>query len=401
MKINLPHNVATTGLAGRLDGGFFTSDGVKREDKNIPSFDVRSIVKRETLVLNYQSKRDGVFLSGLGQKLHQLVNHKEGAKAEQRWKMVTSAAASKDMRWIDKNISDVGKLLEKMKAVAKAAQDESLDDTTRMAMQIELGRHQHELNIAIDTMSFVYANGYEKGAEQHYQKIYGPYEDSVSYQMMVRALERIGKGEEWNVAEIGHIIMAGDNESTFLGNYDPVDTEWVTTADADVPTVGEILRGKGRSLMSAEEATVSLAELEKQTENLMKFQKGFLSFIENNGENPIDPDGNLVSELFVSLYAVFDPFFKDAAQVKMGHRKDTEGNNYDERLDKYQNAKMIHLTLEEAARKSISLVNKKTKPPEEQLLESLKTQVQLNNRLLNNIEKPKEDIPEELPERPL
>ena len=401
MKINLPHDVATTGLAGRLDGGVFTSDGVKREDKNIPSFDIRTIVDRETLVSKYQSKRDGVFLSGLGQKLHQLVNSKESAKAEQRWKMVTSAAASKDMRWIDKNISDAGKLLEKMKTFATAAQDESLDDATRMAMQIELGRHQHELNIAIDTMSFVYVEGYEKGSEQHYQKKYGPYEDSVSYKMMTRALDRIGKGEEWDVAEVGHIIMAGDNEFTPLGIYDPVDTEWVTTKDAAVPKVGEILRGKGRSLMSAEEATVSLAELEKQTESLMEFQKRFTSFIESNGENPIDPDRKLSSGLVDILSAVFNPFFKDAAQVTLGHRKDTEGNNYDERLERYQNAKMMYLETEEAARKSISLVNKKPSIPEGQLLESLKTQVQLSNRLLNNIEKPSEDIPEELPERPL
>ena len=358
------------------------------------------VINRETLVSKYQARRDSTDFSGIGKRLNQLINSKESAKAEQRWKPVTSAVASKDMRWIDKNISEAGKLLEKMKTLATAAQDESLDDFTRMAMQIELGRHQHELNIKIDTMSFAFVKGYEKWSEKYYEEVYGPYEDSVSYQMMTRALERIGNGEKWDVAEIGHIIMAGDDEFTFLEHYHAVDTEWEITEDVSVPTVGEILRGKGRSLMSAEEATVSLAELEKQSDNLMKFQKRFISFIENNGENPIDPDRKLSRELVESLYSVFDPFFKDAAQVTLGYSKDTEGRNYDEIMEKFKDIKTLLLpTPEEAARRRINLA--KTKTPDEQLLDAFKTQVQLSNRLLNNIEKPSEDIPEELPERPL
>ena len=359
------------------------------------------VINRETLVSKYQARRDSTDFSGIGKRLNQLINSKESAKAEQRWKPVTSAAASKDMRWIDKNISEAGKLLEKMKTLATAAQDESLDDFTRMAMQIELGRNQHELNIAIDTMGYVYVENYKKGSDEYFKKQYGSYEDSSSYKMMIRALEHIGAGEEWDIAEIGHIIMAGDDNTTDLLEYYPVGVEWETPNDPSVPTVGEIIRGKGRSLMSAEDATVSLAELEKQTESLMKFQKRFVSFIENNGENPIDPDGDLVMELVGSLYALFDPFFKDASQVTMGHRKDTKGNNYDEMLEKRQAVKYLSSTPEEAARKRISLVNKKPKIPEGQLLDALKTQVQLSNRLLNNIEKPSEDIPEELPERPL
>ena len=357
------------------------------------------VINRETLVSKYQARRDSTDFSGIGKRLNQLMNGKESAKAEQRWKMVTSPAASKDMRWIDKNISEAGKLLEKMKTLAKAAQDESLDDLTRMAMQVELGRNQHELNIAIDTMGYVYVENYKKGSEEYFKKEYGLYEDSASYKMMTRALERIASSEEWDIAEIGHIIMAGDDNVTDLLKYYPIGTEWETTNDPTVPTVGEIIRGKGRSLMSAEDATISLAELEKQTKSLMKFQERFISFIKNNGENPVDPDRSLVMGLVGDLYALFDPFFKDAAQVTMGHRKDTKGNNYDEMLEERQTVKYLSSTPEEAARRKISLVS--TKTPDEQLLEALKTQVQLSNRRLENIEKPSEVIPEVPPERPL
>ena len=97
---------------------------------------------------------------------------------------------------------------------------------------------------------------------------------------------------------------------------------------------------------------------------------------------------------------MFDPFFKDAAQVTLGYSKDTEGRNYDEIMEKFKDIKTLLLpTPEEAARRRINLA--KTKTPDEQLLDAFKTQVQLSNRLLNNIEKPSEDIPEELPERPL
>ena len=219
--------------------------------------------------------------------------------------------------------------------------------------------------------------------------------------MMIRALERIGSGEKWDIAEIGHIIMAGDDDRmTAVSEYHTVGVEWETTEDAFIPTVGEIIRGKGRSLMNAEDATISLAELEKQTKSLMKFQENFTSFIENNGENPVDPDRSLVMGLVGSLYALFDPFFKDASQVTMGHRKDTKGNNYDEMLEAYyERMQLKPPTPEEAARRKISLVN--TKTPDEQLLEALKTQVQLSNRRLENIEKPSEVIPEVPPERPL
>ncbi len=358
-------------------------------------------IDRETLVSKYQARRDSTDFSAIGKRLNQLMNGKESAKAEQRWKMVTSPAASKDMRWIDKNISEVGKLMEKMKTLAKAAQDESLDDLTRMAMQIELGRNQHELNIVIDTMGYVYVENYKKGSEEYFKKEYGLYEDSSSYKMMIRALERIGSGEKWDIAEIGHIIMAGDDDRmTAVSEYHTVGVEWETTEDAFIPTVGEIIRGKGRSLMNAEDATISLAELEKQTKSLMKFQENFTSFIENNGENPVDPDRSLVMGLVGSLYALFDPFFKDASQVTMGHRKDTKGNNYDEMLEAYyERMQLKPPTPEEAARRKISLVN--TKTPDEQLLEALKTQVQLSNRRLENIEKPSEVIPEVPPERPL
>jgi flagellin-like hook-associated protein FlgL len=67
------------------------------------------------------------------------------AKLEQ-WDPVLGAHKSQKLRDADKFISNAGKLMTQMLEIAEAAKDKTLEDSERMALQIELGRLQHELN---------------------------------------------------------------------------------------------------------------------------------------------------------------------------------------------------------------------------------------------------------------
>jgi len=357
----------------------------KKIISDVPNIiDLLHYIDRDKLVSKYETKRDIIQFSMFGKKMNLMFRQKNSVDIVQQWKTVTKKGTDKDLKWIDKNISEVGKMLEQMKNLAIAARDESLDEHVRMAMQINLGSIQHEMNIKMATMLHVYIHGDNEETQNYYRKKYGTYEASSSYQMMVRAMDRIANGEKWDVAEIAHVIMARDGELTPLNRYCAIGTKWGETDDLSVPTVGEILRGKGRSLMSVEEASVTLRDLEKSTESLKKFRDNFASFAEKNHE-PTSEEGiqafdDAKNALVSGLMNLFSGFFKDAAQVTFGNRITEDGGDYDEMLKRYRSAKLEKSSGGDYLFPGIIPIEESSPTEEELFQEAFVTHVQLSSQ---------------------
>ncbi len=317
--------------------------------------DMMKYPDRPALVENYETKKsfflgkltsnhDSFNFSDVGTRLNVVYN---GQRLEQ---MTTSSIHNWDPildssikdEWLhkaDRNISEAGKILEKMLEIADAAQDPTLTDEERIQMQLELGFLQHEFDQPNDRTGVT-------GGNLHLPDTL--FTDTDSYKMLQRALDRIHRGEEWDVAEVRNTVLEhsgatgnrddawlrtqpvipfeevvenearvnfGDvralyetedgwidylkqqrpewnsddvyfekplNESNRLGQFGQMlsDDEnpfakalgyvWETTDDATVPTVGEILKGSGRSVMDSETATVTAEELKKDLAGLEK-----------------------------------------------------------------------------------------------------------------------------------
>ena len=290
-----------------------------------------SYYTRPTTVGNYAIKkplnlghltnnRDTFSFSAAGMRLNILF---EGKKIEQisvrAWEPVLSSAIDNaQLRDADDHISATGKALERMLEIAEAAQDPSLTDRERIEMQIELGQLQHDMD--------------EKNIPAGKLGI-KEYKDTHSYKMLMRALDRIDKGFEWDVREIRHTIVENEVDQFFMKDYaevrqmyengddwigylmeqrpewaentyfelapnsgtmnagfygemraDPnnptvmaVAYVWDVTDDAVVPTVGDILETTGRSVMSAEKAEATADVLKLKLERLEGHRKKLVS----------------------------------------------------------------------------------------------------------------------------
>jgi hypothetical protein len=295
---------------------------------------------RSALVLGYQSKTDSVQISGAGRQMYLHVNKEDNDdKKAVSWESITNITADKTLSLVDKHISKAGKLLERMKALAEAAKDKSLTDIDRISLQIEIGRFQHELDTETDRMelsrtgyfSLEFMDSATQSIESVLKQWHGNFEESDAYKMLQRASERIAKGEEWNVAEIAtDIVKIEDGEVAY------VRTDWEVVDDNTVPTVSDILKAKGRSVMDPKSAALSAKELDRDLARLAKRREGFVSFIEKNGMNQQggDDSGSFVTSanaLASSLQMFLGTLYRDMVQTTYGPTKDEEGN-YVERI---------------------------------------------------------------------
>ncbi len=163
--------------------------------------------------------------------------------------------------------------------------------------------------------------------------------------MTTRALERIENGERWNVSEVAHTLVErfdveAERRPEERPDFAYAGLEWEIVNDADVPTVHEALRGKGRSLMSVEDATVSLAELENSLDRLGAFRDTLTGVIEEHGKSVSDQE--VIWPLVLGLDRVFNGFFKDSSEVRQGYMKDQDGNNFSEVFNEWSTKYFWH-----------------------------------------------------------
>jgi hypothetical protein len=293
-------------------------------------------VPKSALASGYQAKTDSIQISAAGRQMYLHIDQKEdgGDKTKVSWKPVTNATADKTLSMTDTYISKAGKLLERMKSLAAAAQDKSLSDIDRISLQIEIGRLQHELDTETDRMELSRAGGfaleYMGGATQSIESVlkqwHGNFEGSDAYKMLQRASERIASGEEWDVAEIAtDIVKIEDGEISY------VRTEWEITDDKTVPTVSDILKARGRFIMDPDSAVLSAEELDKNLASLAKKREGLISFINKNGMNQQGSDDreNFVrasNALASNLQMFLGTLYRDMVKTTYGPPKYEDGN---------------------------------------------------------------------------
>lgn len=290
---------------------------------------------KSALVSAYQANADSVQISSAARQMNLHIDTEEdGDRPAMSWEPITNFTADKTVSLADEHISKTGKLLERMKALAEAAQDESLSDIDRVDLQIEMGRLQHELNTKADRMALGREGGFssekENGAPESVENVikerHGSFEDSDAYKMLQRARERIANGEEWDVSEIASdIVKIEDGEVIY------VRTDWEISDDEAVQTVGDILKAKGMSVMDPESAALTAKKLDRDLASLAKKREELVAFAEKNGMNQLESDNveSFLKEagaLAFKLQRFLGTLSKDMNQTTYGATKDEDGN---------------------------------------------------------------------------
>ena len=369
---------------------------------------------RSALVENYAIKRsfflgqlvgnnqDTFSFSTAGMRLNLIYNGQKIKQVSVRsWEPVITGNVGKDA---DERISQSGKHLERMLELAEAAQDPNLSDQERIEMQMEFGQLQHEMDAS--NWQFGSARGENKLKSG---ELRGPYQDTNSYKMLARALDRISNGHEWDVAEVrntvlettggrddmwlrGPVPFQGDVESVEFDDvrvlYDtedgwieylktvrpewsggnayfekpsgdplgvfsgmPADDDlplsafealgyvWEVTDDATVPTVGEILKGTGRSLMDADAAVVTAEELKKELEGLEKQREQLLLLAAEYAEMQNEPDNSVDKQAVLNkimqfttrtLPSFLNTLYRESFQFSFGKKLSVYGQTKEE-----------------------------------------------------------------------
>ncbi|MDR1379706.1 MAG: hypothetical protein LBJ36_11750 [Synergistaceae bacterium] len=212
--------------------------------------------------------------------------------------------ADPKLKSIDKHITIAEELLTRMKEITESAQSETLSAQDRIALQTELGKLQYELDI--QTEKFVHGNVLFPERS---------YEDTSSYKMLARAAKRVANGERWDVAEV-NLADPG-----VVGAPD----KWEITGDPNVPTVGDILKNEGRSVMDSKAAEASTAALENDLSRLQEQQGKLASFVNRNGAaNPQgtyseEANNNTFAKMVGSLSSGTQRLLESFARDPVGH----------------------------------------------------------------------------------
>jgi hypothetical protein len=156
--------------------------------------------------------------------------------------------------------------------------------------------------------------------------------------------------------------------------------EWQISDDPDAPTVDDILKGKGRSVMDAEAARVSTAELEDTISDLLLQRKQLARFIEREGADPKGAESmdssvsKSIADLFSRTVNFLNSISRDPIEYNMGLGKDEMGNyvgpisiSSEEAAEQARNSKFAHDSLAQ-------------KPVGDEALRAALVQSQLNSR---------------------
>ncbi|MDR0616057.1 MAG: hypothetical protein LBG29_04540 [Synergistaceae bacterium] len=299
----------------------FSGSGMTSTDNLQPA------MSRKALISEYQAKADSILISRTGRQMHLHIDRKDNAdKPAVQWERITNGLADKTVALIDTHISKAGKIVERMKTLAEAAKDESLADIDRVELQMEMGSLQHELDIQTEILKWSIRSDFSGNPESAVRQLRGSFEDSAAYGMLQRTRERVVNGEEWDVAEIAtDIVKINGTELEY------VRTDWEITEDETIPTVGDILKAKGRSVMDAKSAALSALEMERDLAKLEERRDELISFIEKNGVNRqenSDDDSFIkrAASLAHKLVMFLVPLYREMAQTLYGPPKDEQGN---------------------------------------------------------------------------
>lgn len=304
---------------GRAAAAFGSAAGIPKDNGSLAQFGTAfglrpSMLKSDTFQLSYQAKKMHLHIRDKGAADEPMVS----------WgNQIKNSRADPKLKLLDRHIAKTGKILEQMKVIAKSALDETLSDADRLALQIDMGRLQHELDCETERLYSKYRFG-DARVTLHEQN----YEDTDAYKMLERAVERLANGEKWNVAEeltpYGNVPenwyeRGIDIDGVFITGYG-----WEISKDPDAPTVDDILKAKGRSVMDSDAAGVSVAELEKDIENLVKQRDGLAAFAKRNGVvNPqtSDAGGDGFTEAMDSVYSGLFMFLNTLSRDPVEYNK--------------------------------------------------------------------------------
>jgi hypothetical protein len=245
-----------------------------------------------------QPDRDSVVLSDIGKKLH--LNEKESSSLIEKQKIELPDLLPPWAQRIDRALSQTMDILERMRKLAVAAQDEELSDIDRVDMQIQI----EDLRANLMAMPRNLRGG-EPLARLPNQTIAqgsspGDYERGDYSSVLGRMQERILNGEEWNVRE------AWCPEDFSRVTYDENGEEvwevfeanaWYVVDDSNVLTYrkGKLV-DSGRKVstvreklewanpvvvMDAESAAEEAAYLEKKIASIQRWRKQLPENLEN------------------------------------------------------------------------------------------------------------------------
>jgi hypothetical protein len=285
-----------------------------------------SNLKADTLLISYRGK----------QMLNLLIDGKSAAeKPAVSWNaQITDSRADPTLKLLDKHIAKAGDILERMREFAKSAQDETLSDDDRLAIQMNIGMLQYELDCETEMMYSKYHSGVAKVVLHE-----GRYEDTDAYKMLERAAERLANGEKWDVAEVltPYVrtswfvdLEAEEIRNTFLDEF-----KWEVSDDPDAPTVGDVLKAKGRSVMDSEAAGVTVAELENDLSKLQRQRDKLVAFAENYGANPQGADtgdngaSKAIELLFAGTFDFLNTLSRDPVLYNIGPIKNQNAELYE------------------------------------------------------------------------
>jgi hypothetical protein len=281
------------------------------------------------LVQQKQSAHDSLMLSDIGKRLS--FNTGESSSLVTKRKTELPDSLPPWAQKIDKALSQAADILERMRALAIAAQSEKISDLDRIEMQIEIEDLRANLMNVCGSSArppHFSAPMFVKDGEAYcdYSSVLG------------RARERIIRGQKWDVREVwcpeGFTRTAyDDNGEEFVESFEA--GEWYVVEDRNVltrskegkfvdsgrkvETVRELLEWADTVIvMDAKSAAMGVERLEGQIASIQKWREqlpesantavAFLSsFVTaNNGFNPSLTDSVMIASNFLYSDGIYD-----------------------------------------------------------------------------------------------
>jgi hypothetical protein len=274
-----------------------------------------------------QSKTDTLQFSKFSGKL--VIDGTSVASWNER---ITNVNDDKALQLMDRSISNIGNIMERIKSLTELATDESLTDEDRIDIQINLVNLNKELNIEKKAMSLRMAGQTESEIAENLSGIEGSSKWVV--EMLERARERILNGEEWDVAEAyqqeykvtsievqtpdGRHFFENTEDfalppdinpdtSKIINHLAPDAGSMIVSDDPTAPTVSVLLAGLNIPMvMDAQSAKDALPKFEEQLNTLKTMKEEFAVVINETRMEELQAEQQGVSQLLKSSANVSD-----------------------------------------------------------------------------------------------
>lgn len=252
---------------------------------------------------------DAAILSDLGKRL--CLDRAQSMRLEDA---ESAGTAGRILGMMDRSMGEVEKILEEMSALAKAAEEDGPSDEDRLRMQIQMEALRERLRSAAKGM----AHGLAKLSGQETSSSLSLIEASPGLwsgdarTVLDRALERAGRGEDWDVVEgyrylheISEVRIGGTDRSIRVAegerfelpdDIDPAETvlacigtpaggEWsVADGEAQGPTVRQKIRQSGTiDLMDATSARQGRKRVEAELDAVRAMRESVRELAASHG----------------------------------------------------------------------------------------------------------------------